>query len=55
LVHVFPLRVEEQAQDWPERSQRESRWFEADAAAEAVEEPELKALILGFRPPPPCA
>lgn len=49
-VHVFPLRVTGQAGDWPERGQRELRWFDREAAAAAVDEPGLKILILGFSP-----
>jgi 8-oxo-dGTP pyrophosphatase MutT (NUDIX family) len=44
-VQVFPLRVDEELADWPERGERTRRWFEAEAAAAAVHEPELRALI----------
>ncbi len=54
-VHVFPLQVTVQSQRWPERHQRDTRWFTRLAAAEAVDEPELKALILSFEPPPDAA
>jgi 8-oxo-dGTP pyrophosphatase MutT (NUDIX family) len=47
-VSVFPLRVDREEKDWPERRQRTRRWFSPAEAAEVVEEPELKALILGF-------
>lgn len=50
-VGVFPLRVTEQSPDWPEKHQRELRWFAPEAAAAAVEEPELKAIILSFKSP----
>lgn len=49
-VEVFALEVESQAADWPERDERTRRWFSAAAAADAVEESELKALIRGFAP-----
>ena len=45
LVTVYPMLVTRQAKRWPERGQRELRWFSPDAAAEAVEEPELKVII----------
>jgi len=45
LVTVYPLHVTRQAARWPERGQRELRWFAPADAAEAVEEPELKAII----------
>jgi predicted phosphate transport protein (TIGR00153 family) len=37
--------VEEEASSWPEQAERERRWFTPDAAAAAVHEPELAALI----------
>lgn len=52
IVSVYPMQVVEQVADWPERDQRETRWFPPDKAAAAVDEPELKALIRGFRKPP---
>jgi 8-oxo-dGTP pyrophosphatase MutT (NUDIX family) len=47
-VHLFPLEVEEELAEWPERHQRQRRWFSPEAAAEAVDQPELKALILAM-------
>ncbi len=47
-VEVFPMRVREERKTWPEKKQRERRWFAPDAAAAAVAEPELRALILAF-------
>lgn len=47
-VRVFPLAFERQLDEWPERHQREARWFAPEAAAAAVDEPALKALILRF-------
>ncbi len=49
-VTVYAMRVLRQHYDWPERTQRTARWFEPRKAALAVDEPELKALILGFSP-----
>ena len=49
-VTVYGLRVVRQHFDWPERNERTVRWFEPRRAALAVDEPELKALILGFGP-----
>jgi uncharacterized protein Yka (UPF0111/DUF47 family)/8-oxo-dGTP pyrophosphatase MutT (NUDIX family) len=48
VVTVYPLLVTRQARDWPERRLRDTRWFAPAEAAEAVEEPDLKALILSF-------
>jgi 8-oxo-dGTP pyrophosphatase MutT (NUDIX family) len=47
-VTVYPLKVLRQHQSWPERHERSSRWFDPVRAAAAVDEPELKALILAF-------
>ena len=47
-VDVFPLKVEQQRDRWPEQAQRTGRWFSAEEAAESVEEPELRALITSF-------
>jgi uncharacterized protein len=48
IVTVYPLLVTREAADWPERRERERRWFATASAADAVEEPELQALIRGF-------
>lgn len=50
-VKVFALAVAEVDDVWPEMAQRERRWMTPADAAAAVDEPELKALILGFSPP----
>jgi uncharacterized protein Yka (UPF0111/DUF47 family)/8-oxo-dGTP pyrophosphatase MutT (NUDIX family) len=51
-VAVFPLAFLEQAAEWPEQDERETRWFDLAAAAKSVQEPELAALIANFRAPP---
>lgn len=48
LVDVFPLQVQRQRKDWPERRQRTAHWFTPLDAAKAVDEPELAALIEAF-------
>ena len=47
-VLLFSLKVADELADWPERRQRERRWFAPAEAAEAVDEPELKALLRDF-------
>jgi 8-oxo-dGTP pyrophosphatase MutT (NUDIX family) len=47
-VYVFSLRVERQLHDWPEKDQRETRWFDAEEAAEMVEEGGLAEIIDRF-------
>ena len=47
-VEVFPLSVSQELEKWPEKAERERRWFSlADAAAE-VDEPDLADLIRSF-------
>lgn len=49
-VAVFPLAVHEELVEWKERDERERRWFSLSAAAEAVEEVDLRELIRSFGP-----
>jgi uncharacterized protein Yka (UPF0111/DUF47 family)/8-oxo-dGTP pyrophosphatase MutT (NUDIX family) len=48
MVSVYPLLVTREAADWPERGERERRWFGQAEAAAAVEEEGLKVIILSF-------
>jgi 8-oxo-dGTP pyrophosphatase MutT (NUDIX family) len=45
---LYPLEVVVLREDWPEKGQRDRRWFSPAEAAEAVQEPDLAALILKF-------
>lgn len=47
-VRLYALEVLVELDEWPERHQRERRWFVPAEAAEAVDEPDLKALLRGF-------
>jgi 8-oxo-dGTP pyrophosphatase MutT (NUDIX family) len=47
-VRVFLFRVERQLDDWPEKSQRETKWFEAREAASLVDEGGLAEIIDRF-------
>jgi 8-oxo-dGTP pyrophosphatase MutT (NUDIX family) len=47
-VQVFSFRVERQLEDWPEKAQRETKWFDAEEAAEMVEEGGLAEIIRRF-------
>lgn len=49
-VKVFALEVAESLDVWPEMTQRQRRWMPPAEAAAAVDEPQLKALILNFMP-----
>jgi uncharacterized protein Yka (UPF0111/DUF47 family)/8-oxo-dGTP pyrophosphatase MutT (NUDIX family) len=48
-VAVFPLAYQQQAEEWPEQDERETRWYSLAEASDAVDEPELKHLIRNFR------
>ena len=48
VVHLFRMSVAEERDDWPEKAQRERRWFAAGEAAAAVHEAELARLIRGL-------
>lgn len=50
-VVVYPVAVVRQMPDWPEREERETRWFDLAEASAIVTEPELKGLIGRFRAP----
>jgi predicted phosphate transport protein (TIGR00153 family) len=52
-VAVFPLAFLDQAAEWPEQDERETRWFGLREAARAIDEPVLAQLVGGFRAPPP--
>jgi 8-oxo-dGTP pyrophosphatase MutT (NUDIX family) len=47
-VHVYPLEVYEEFDDWPERRQRERTWFSPDEAADRVDEPGLSEILRSF-------
>jgi 8-oxo-dGTP pyrophosphatase MutT (NUDIX family) len=50
-VQVFLLRVERQLDDWPEKRERETKWFEAKEAASLVDEGGLAEIIGRFSEP----
>jgi 8-oxo-dGTP pyrophosphatase MutT (NUDIX family) len=45
VVHLYRMDVAEEQDDWPEKGQRERRWFPAEEAAAAVHEAELASII----------
>jgi hypothetical protein len=47
-VREFLFRVEQQLDDWPEKNQREAKWFDAEEAADLVEEGGLAEIISRF-------
>lgn len=44
-VHVFLMWVDAQLVDWPEKSQRETMWFDMAEAAELVDEAGLAEIM----------
>ncbi len=53
IVSVYPVEVQELRKDYPEKNQRERRWFKPNKAAEKVDEPELRTLLSTFDPRKP--
>lgn len=45
-VEVFPLLVREELEDWPEKAERERRWFAPEEASDAVQEERLRAILM---------
>ena len=48
IVAVFPIRVRNLAEDYPEAGKRHRRWMSLKKAASKVEERDLKQLIRSF-------
>jgi 8-oxo-dGTP pyrophosphatase MutT (NUDIX family) len=44
-VLVFPLKVNRQDKEWPEKEEREVRWLSAKQAAKTVKHPKLGEII----------
>lgn len=47
-IVVHPMAVEKQLDDWPERGERDRKWFELGEAAERVDSDHLRTLIVEF-------
>jgi hypothetical protein len=54
-VSVFVLEVREELDTWPESGQRQRAWFTLSDAAAAVQEPELRTLLLQLQENQPTA
>lgn len=50
IVVVFALEVLHEDTGFPEAGKRKSKWMSRKKAAERVDEPELKQIIMGFDP-----
>jgi 8-oxo-dGTP pyrophosphatase MutT (NUDIX family) len=49
-VQIFPLQVERQQGDWPEKRERNRLWVAPRAAAKLVKKPGLRRAIKNFEP-----
>lgn len=47
-VEVFRIDVADLAKTWPERAKRKRKWMTPEEAAAAVDEPDLKTLLLSL-------
>ena len=50
LVTVYPLSVKRELRLWPEKQERERLWIPPTAAAQLVDEPDLRRLLEQFEP-----
>lgn len=50
VVAVFPIRVRRLSSSFPEKFERQRKWFGRKRAAKLVAEPELATMILHFDP-----
>jgi hypothetical protein len=50
VAMVYPVRVRDLAEDYPESGARRRKWFSQKKAAKAVQEPELAQIIRHFDP-----
>jgi 8-oxo-dGTP pyrophosphatase MutT (NUDIX family) len=48
VVDIFPFMVTQELQTWDEQHERDRRWFALSDAADAVDEPDLAAIIRQF-------
>lgn len=51
VTMVYPLHVQEVHSEWPEKHQRKRKWFSQEKAARKLDEPALRQIVEGFRPP----
>ncbi len=50
IVAIYPLKVTRLLSDYPEKSQRKRKWFSLKKAAAAIDQPELRQIVMGFDP-----
>ena len=50
VVAIFPVEVKKLAKNYPERADRQRKWFSPKKAAKLVDDPELATIINNFDP-----
>lgn len=50
IAAVFPLEVQDLADDFPEAGRRKRKWFTREKAASRISEPDLKKILRNFDP-----
>lgn len=50
IAVVYPMKVKRVLTKWPEKKQRQRKWVSRKKAAELVNEPELRDIMLRFKP-----
>ena len=50
IVMVYPVKVTEEHDKWPERKQRKRKWLRPKKAAKRLAEPELRRIVSRFDP-----
>jgi 8-oxo-dGTP pyrophosphatase MutT (NUDIX family) len=50
IAMVFPVLVEQEHEDWPEKRQRKRKWFSLKKAAGKLDGPELQHIVQTFDP-----
>ena len=50
IAAIFPLEVQDLADDFPEAGQRRRKWFTPAKAASRISEPDLKKILRNFDP-----
>ncbi len=53
IVTVYPVEVTLLSNEFPEKGQRDRKWFKPKKAADKVDEPELRSLLAAFNPRKP--
>jgi len=50
IAVVYPMKVKKILDDWPEKKARTRKWVSRKKAAELLDDPELREIVLNFKP-----